>query len=84
LELDISNWGKNPVHKTKYFKLENWKNPVQIDRGKGLNTYTNAEKKMVLNENFYSIGCFPLVKCDLSILTMCAMYRLSVHTSVIC
>ena len=24
--------GKNPVHQTRYFKLENWKNPVQIDR----------------------------------------------------
>ena len=24
---------KNPVHQTRYFKLENWKNPVQIDRG---------------------------------------------------
>jgi hypothetical protein len=33
LELDISNWEKNPVHQTRYFKLENWKNPVQIDRG---------------------------------------------------
>jgi len=21
------------VHQTQYFKLENWKNPVQIDRG---------------------------------------------------
>ena len=25
--------GKNPVHQTQYFKPENWKNPVQIDRG---------------------------------------------------
>jgi hypothetical protein len=25
--------GKNPVHQTRYFKLENLKNPVQIDRG---------------------------------------------------
>ena len=24
---------KNPVRQTRYFKLENWKNPVQIDRG---------------------------------------------------
>ena len=33
----ISSWfqtgKKNPVHHTQYFKLENWKNPVQIDRG---------------------------------------------------
>ena len=29
----ISNWEKNPVHHTRYFKLENGKNPVQIDRG---------------------------------------------------
>ena len=33
----ISSWfqtgKKNTVHETKYFKLENWKNPVQIDRG---------------------------------------------------
>ena len=43
LEKQISlNWkkypvgfklGKNPVHQTQYFKLENWKNPVQIDMG---------------------------------------------------
>ena len=26
-------WEKNPLHQTQYFKLENWKNPVQIDRG---------------------------------------------------
>ena len=24
---------KNPVHQTQYFELENWKNPVQIDKG---------------------------------------------------
>ena len=28
-----SNLKKNPVHQTWYFKLENWKNPVQIDKG---------------------------------------------------
>ena len=43
LEKQISlNWkkypvgfklGKNPVHQTRYFKQENWKNPAQIDRG---------------------------------------------------
>ena len=27
--------GKKPVHQTRYFKLENWKNPIQIDRGQG-------------------------------------------------
>jgi hypothetical protein len=36
----ISSWfqtgEKNPVYQTRYFKLENWKNPVQIDRGGGL------------------------------------------------
>ena len=26
---------KDPVFQTQYFKLENWKNPVQIDRGAG-------------------------------------------------
>ena len=38
----ISSWfqtgGKNPVHQTRYFKLEKWKNPVQIDRGGSLFT----------------------------------------------
>ena len=29
----ISNWEKNPVRQTRYFKMENWKNLVQIDRG---------------------------------------------------
>ena len=33
----ISSWfqtgKKNPVHQTRYFKLENWKIPVEIDRG---------------------------------------------------
>jgi hypothetical protein len=28
--------GKNQVHQTRYFKPENWKNPVQIDRGQML------------------------------------------------
>ena len=28
--------GKNLVHQTRYFKLENWKNTVQIDRGNTL------------------------------------------------
>ena len=41
-ELDFSHFqlqkiqyelGKNPVHQTRYFKLENFKNQVQIDRG---------------------------------------------------
>ena len=27
------NWTKNPVHNTGYFKLENCKNPDQIDKG---------------------------------------------------
>ena len=37
--------GKNPVHQTRYFKLENWKNPVQIDRGKvrRVNMYLNLK-----------------------------------------
>ena len=30
-----SNWEKNPVHQTQYFKLENVKNQVQIDTGIG-------------------------------------------------
>ena len=31
----ISSWEKKTVHQTRYSKLENWKNPVQIDRGIG-------------------------------------------------
>ena len=31
-ETSSSTWGKNPVHQTGYFKLENCKNQVQIDR----------------------------------------------------
>ena len=35
----ISSWfqtgKKNPVHQTRYLKLENWKNPALIDRGLG-------------------------------------------------
>ena len=31
----VSNWEKNQVHQTRYFKLEFCKNQVQIDRGKG-------------------------------------------------
>ena len=31
-EKSSSNWEKNPVHQTWYFKLENCKNQVEIDR----------------------------------------------------
>jgi hypothetical protein len=38
----VSNWKKNPVHQTRYFKLENWKIPVQIGRGNG---WANCRKE---------------------------------------
>ena len=34
-----SNYEKNPVHQTPYFKLVNWKIPVQMDRGIGSNRF---------------------------------------------
>ena len=35
VEKSASNMEKNPVNQTRYFKLENCKNPVQIDRELG-------------------------------------------------
>jgi hypothetical protein len=50
--------GKNPFQQNQYFKLENCKNQVQIDRGPGLgrNKQKICLKKALLNQlfkNFY-------------------------------
>ena len=42
---------KNPVHKTQYFKLENCKNQVQINRGRiWVSTYFRTSIKMFSQE----------------------------------
>ena len=44
----VSNWEKNPVHQTGYFKLENWENPVQIDR-------VMESKVVVFEERYFEL-----------------------------
>ena len=38
--------GKNPVYQTRKFKLENFKNQLQIDKGTGLQLFGNPFSRM--------------------------------------
>ena len=58
-EKSSSNLGKNPVHQTRYFKLENCKNQVQIDRGHGLYRVLNLKPHNLILQGSSSTTLLP-------------------------
>ena len=54
---NILNWEKNPVYQTPLFKLEKWKNPVQLDRGsaKFRETFAFFTNQRMATRNFCSL-----------------------------